>query len=390
MAKKPAAKPKSGKRRKKPKAPDRAWAWWVILLVAGSLVGGLVFLARLSEPPPVPVVPPRVETPVTKPPVVRPDPLRALQSEVEAFLASAGFRAAAVQRDLKSAPVRYTVHGAMPEAALIDGLRERLEGVSPEITATVPGYNHLLVSRGDEAVLALFFVPPLQPRLKGPKVVIIMDDLGRGVYAAQALLGLAQPVSFSILPGEADARRVAELAHAAGREVMLHVPMEPQGYPAVNPGDDALLVRYAAGEIATRMNQLLDRIPYVTGANNHMGSRFTEDAEGMDVVMQIMRERGLFFVDSVTTGHSVVAEAAGRHGVPTLKRSVFLDNVADVELIAKELQHLAAKARKQGQAIGICHPYPETLEALRRELPKLAAQGINFVNVAELLPRQDH
>ena len=322
MAKKPSEKksekPKKRKRRSQPKAPERTWRWWVVLVLAGSLVAGLVFMARLSPPPPVPVEPPRVAQPVVPPqverPVVRPDPLGAMQTEIEAFLATAGFETQSVQRDLKSTPVRYTVQGAIPDTALLKGLLQRLEQTSSDVVASLPGDNHLLVTRAGEAVLALFFVPPLKPQPRGPKVVIIMDDLGRSVYSAQALLGLKQLVSFAILPGEAEARKVAEMAHAAGREVMLHVPMEPQGYPAVNPGDDALLVRYDDAEIAIRMNQLLARVPFVTGANNHMGSLFTENAEAMDVVMQFMHDRGLFFVDSLTTSHSVVAELQAAMG----------------------------------------------------------------------------
>lgn len=179
------------------------------------------------------------------------------------------------------------------------------------------------------------------------------------------------------------------MAHAAGREVMLHVPMEPQGFPVVDPGDDAIFVRQTDDELRGEMKKLLDRVPFATGANNHMGSRFTEDERAMAAVMGTLHERGLFFVDSLTSGHSVGAVTARRAGVPVLRRDVFLDNVAEVAQIRNEIRRLAVKAGRSGSAVGICHPYPETFQALREELPKLAGQGVKFVKVSALLKNAD-
>jgi polysaccharide deacetylase 2 family uncharacterized protein YibQ len=216
-------------------------------------------------------------------------------------------------------------------------------------------------------------------------VAIIMDDLGRGTRNAKQLLAISQPVTFAILPIEPQAGDVAEMAHAAGREVMLHAPMEPQGYPVIDPGDDALLVGESDDELRTRMASLLERVPYAAGVNNHMGSRFTEDNRAMTAVMAVLRERGLFFVDSLTTSRSVGAVTAKHAGVAVLRRDVFLDNVAEVNAITLQIRRLAEKARRNGSAVGICHPYPQTLQALRQELPKLAGQGIEFVSVAALV-----
>jgi polysaccharide deacetylase 2 family uncharacterized protein YibQ len=215
-----------------------------------------------------------------------------------------------------------------------------------------------------------------------------MDDLGRSALTAEVLVSFPEQVTFAVLPGEPHAVQVAEIAHAAGHEVMLHVPMEPQGYPAVNPGDDALFVAQSDAEIRRRFDLLLASVPYVTGTNNHMGSRFTEDARALSPVMESLRERGLFFIDSRTTGQSKVTEVAHRFGVPTMNRDVFLDNVAEVSAIVREIKRLQSKARSQGTAIGICHPYPETLEALRRELPEMRDQGITVVPVSVLLQKQ--
>jgi polysaccharide deacetylase 2 family uncharacterized protein YibQ len=220
---------------------------------------------------------------------------------------------------------------------------------------------------------------------KHGKIAIIMDDLGRGTHNAKQLLAIGQPVTLAILPGEPHAAQVAELAHAAGREVMLHAPMEPQGFPVIDPGDDALLVHQSDAELHAQLLALLKRVPYAAGANNHMGSRFTEDERAMKTVMTVLRERGLYFVDSLTTSRSVGTVTAQGAGVPVVRRDVFLDNVAESDAIVQQIRRLAEKARRNGSAVGICHPYPETLKALREELPRLARQGIEFVPVSALL-----
>jgi polysaccharide deacetylase 2 family uncharacterized protein YibQ len=264
--------------------------------------------------------------------------------------------------------------------------QSRLNGISTRLSAELTGDDLLVISEAGAERVLIFFVPPLAPVPTGPKIAIIMDDLGRGTHPAKVLLGIEQPVTFSILPGETHAFQVAQMAHAAKREVLLHVPMEPQGYPEKNPGDDALLIRYSEQEIARRFTDFLQKVPYAVGTNNHMGSRFTEDRRGMSAVMAELSSHGLFYVDSLTTGRSVGEEIASEYGVPALRRDVFLDNVADVERISTELHRLAKKAVQNGQAIGLCHPYPETLQALQRELPRLAQEGIQIVPVSSLLP----
>ncbi len=351
--------------------------WLVLLCLAGSLVYGLVWMAGQGPSP----------TRQPLPPQAPPDWSAVIQAETERFLGETQFRNSLVQRDLTSRPFRYTVDGDPPSADLVGHLQARLQGHSRELSARLTEHDVLIVAETGRQRALVFFVPPPTARPQGPRVAIIMDDLGRGLHAARVLLGIEQPVTFSILPGESEARKVAEMAHAAHREVLLHLPMEPQGYPATNPGDDALFVRYGEQEIIRRVGELLANVPHAVGTNNHMGSRFTEDRRGMAAVMAVLQERNLFFIDSLTTDRSVASLMARESGVPSLQRDVFLDNVADVELIAVELQRLAAKALRNGQAIGICHPYPATLQALQRELPRLAEQGVQIVPVSELLQR---
>jgi len=375
MARKP-----TRRKRKPPAWYQRTSSWVLMLCLAGGLLFGLLWLAGQEPTSPVRPVPPQ-PSPVVPGPVATED----LTRLTEVFLESLPLRSALAKRDLDAQPPRYTVDGKPPEAFALQDFQTRLQRLSSRLSIQLTDDDVLVVDEAGKVRLLVFFVPPLQPLPSGPQVTIIMDDLGRSLHPAEVLLSLPQPVTFSILPGEAHARQIAQMAHAAQREVLLHVPMEPQGYPAVNPGEDALFVKASTEEISHRFRALLSKVPYAVGTNNHMGSRFTENRRGMEAVMAILKEQGFFFVDSLTTARSVGVAVAKEEGVPVMKRDVFLDNVADVEKIAVELHRLADKAVRNGQAIGICHPYPETLQALQRELPKLAEQGIKVVPVARLL-----
>jgi len=353
---------------------------FVVLGLAAFAVISLVFLARLEEQPEPPVV-----SPITKPPV---DYTGKVHAEVESLFAAMDLEPGSIQRDLEQSPARYSITVEFPAPDLIAGFEARLRTIPGDYSIRLREANSLTVEKSRQTQIVIHFMPPVPEFPDGPLVTIIMDDLGRSALTAEMLVSFPEPITFAILPSEPHAVQVAEIAHAADHEVMLHVPMEPQGYPAVNPGDDALFVAQSDAEIRRRFDLLLAKLPYVTGANNHMGSRFTEDARALAPVMESLREKGFFFIDSRTTGQSRVTEVARRFGVPTMDRNVFLDNVAEVGAIVREIKRLENKARRQGAAIGICHPYPETLEALRRELPEMHGRGITVVPVSVLLQKQ--
>ncbi len=371
------------RRRPKKRRPDFFQKNRVLLILLGGVglaLVCLILLARMQDEVLTPVVPPAPK------PVV--DYTEKVRVEVEALLSALNVDGKDIQRELDHEPARYTVLGDFPSSELVADFDERLARIPGNYSARLREANSLTVEKSGQTQIIIHFILPAAPLPSGPLLAIIMDDLGRSTNTADLLISMPQQVTFSILPGEPHAVQVAEMAHIAGREIMLHVPMEPQGFPAVNPGLEALFVKYNDTEIRRRFDQLLAKVPYVTGANNHMGSRFTEDARALAPVMESLQEKGLFFIDSRTTGHSRVPEVAHRYEVPTMNRDVFLDNVAEVEAIMLEIRRLEGKARRQGMAIGICHPYPETLEALRRELPGLVARGITIVPVSVLLQKQ--
>jgi polysaccharide deacetylase 2 family uncharacterized protein YibQ len=228
--------------------------------------------------------------------------------------------------------------------------------------------------------------PVGKKRATGPgAVAIIVDDMGSSIREIKELLAIDLPITISIIPGLARGKEVAALAHREGREVMLHIPMEPKGYESKPFEKNGLLLAMSDAEIERRLGVYLQSVPFVVGANNHMGSRFTEDNPKMRSVLNVLKSRGLFFVDSKTSPASVGDRLAREMGINTAARSVFLDNVQDVAAIKAQLEQLAAVARKRGSAIGICHPHKTTLQALAAELPELKREGINFVYASQLV-----
>lgn len=316
-----------------------------------------------------------------------------LAVEIESVLLRSGIALQQIEIQREPGLINYSVSGLMPPREVVDRLQERLSsrfaGIAKDYKSET---GELLIYRNGSLVAVMTFeideraIPPLIPdTVRPPRIAIIIDDLGRSLNVARQLLDLDLPLTYAVLPGEPLATEVALLASRAGQEVMVHLPMEPQSYPETNPGRDALLLGQDEKEIRTRIEAMIKKVPYASGANNHMGSRYTEYPAGMRVVLETMREKGLFFVDSRTTSRSVVKQEADRAGVPIAIRDVFLDNNADVEAIRVEIRRLVRRAKKNGQAVGICHPYPETVEALRLERELLQDKSIELVFASRLV-----
>jgi len=234
-------------------------------------------------------------------------------------------------------------------------------------------------------VIAVPAIPP--PKIAGkPVVAIIIDDMGADVSEVRKLMNIGVPLTFSVIPGLHQSREVANVAHNGGYEVMLHIPMEPQGYPQRRMEKNGLLMAYGDKEIGARMEGFMNVIPYAVGANNHMGSRFTEDREKMGVVLNVLKENGMFFIDSMTTPKSVGLAMAREKGLrATARTAPFLDNSEDVSAIKVQLASLTKLAVKKGSAVGICHPHRGTIQALTEELPIMRKQGIRFVYASMLV-----
>jgi len=224
----------------------------------------------------------------------------------------------------------------------------------------------------------IFIYPPQ----KVARLAIIIDDMGLDMRPAKQLGEIDADLTFSILPMRPYSKEIAKYLHAKGREVLLHLPMEGNGK---NPGSGAIKMGMSPAEVRAILFKNIRSVPYIDGVNNHMGSKVTQDRTIMGIVFKDLKQQDLFYIDSLTTSKSVCREIAADIGLSFNKRDVFLDNERSQAYIANQLEKLIAIAQKYQEAIGICHPYPETIEVLERELPKIQGRGISIERVSRFV-----
>ncbi|MEP3115102.1 divergent polysaccharide deacetylase family protein [Nisaea sp.] len=220
-----------------------------------------------------------------------------------------------------------------------------------------------------------------------PMIALVIDDIGIDRRRSDAVVALPAPLTLSYLTYAHDLERQTAAARARGHELMVHVPMQPKSADA-DPGPKALRVRDNPVELAEKLEWGLSRFSGYVGVNNHMGSRFTTDMTGMQVVMAALGRRGLFFLDSVTAPDSAGVSTARAAGVPVLTRDVFLDNEDTPEEVRYRLEQAEKIARRTGAAIAIGHPHDATITVLRDWIPDAVSRGIAIVPVSTLVRRR--
>ncbi len=204
-----------------------------------------------------------------------------------------------------------------------------------------------------------------------PRVAIIIDDLGYDPRLAQKFLDIDTRLTFAVIPSSPFHRKVARMIGEKGGELMLHLPMEPEEYPAVDPGPGALLTNMSPDELLGRLEGNLSRIPGIKGVNGHMGSRLTASSEQMNQIFTILKRENLYFVDSFTTPRSVCESSAKLLQVPFARRDVFIDHLQDEKFIRAQMDRLVKIAQKHGEAVGIAHPHKATIKVLQEVVPEI-------------------
>lgn len=291
--------------------------------------------------------------------------------------------------------IYITLGEAAQEAALeraLDGVA-RKHGLTKSAVSESGGAIEFDFARDAQRTHTIHIIEPVaagpshppKASANGPRLAIIIDDLGHDATSARELFKLPYPLTISVIPNLPESAEVAEEAHRRGDQVLLHLPME-----AMESGAKAETVELRSGmeprQIDEMLGEMLATVPHAAGVNNHQGSRATADAVLMDGLMTSLRQRGLFFVDSRTTVETVAYDAAERDGVrATFRSAQFLDDTPTREAILKQLDRAAADAKRKGWAVTIGHPHPATIAALNEELPRMEARGIHLVFVSDVV-----
>lgn len=222
-----------------------------------------------------------------------------------------------------------------------------------------------------------------------PRVAIVIDDCGLDRPGTDKAIDLPAAVTLSFMTYADDLAEQTSAARRHGHELIVHVPMQPLN-PHIDMGPNGLAVGQSQQEVLRRLNWDLGRFSDYVGINNHMGSRFTADLQGMQWVIGVLKERGLMFLDSRTIADSVGAKVAAADDVPYAVRDVFLDDDQKASAVDAQLREVEAVARKKGTAIAIGHPHPETMAALGPWIANLPHDGFVLVPLTEIVEAREH
>ena len=214
------------------------------------------------------------------------------------------------------------------------------------------------------------------------RLAIVIDDAGRDLDSQHIYEQMGIPLTLAVMPDQVHTRDAALSWRAHGLPVILHQPMESVSGIGMEP--KVILTSMSDAAIRQMLRDSLSQLPEAIGINNHQGSKATIDARTMDIVMNELHHRGLFFFDSHTNSTTAADKAAKTYGVPYVRNDLFVDNSASVSDICAMIQEGANRAKKQGTYIIIGHCRPHTAKAFRRMIPKLKAQGIEFVYLSSL------
>lgn len=216
-------------------------------------------------------------------------------------------------------------------------------------------------------------------------VAIVIDDLGQDVKTAREIAALPCKITFAVMPGLPQSRRVAELARQNNREVLVHLPMEYRNRNG-KPAPGMLRSDMTPMDFLKTLTDDMASVPGAIGVNNHEGSSLTENKEAMKFLMAELKARELIFLDSLTSPKSLAYATAKEFGLKATKRDVFLDNDSDDEgAIRKQLEELVRVAKEHGRAIGIGHPHAATINEIRNWLATASEQGVDIVPLSRVI-----
>ena len=220
---------------------------------------------------------------------------------------------------------------------------------------------------------------------KANTIVLVIDDFGyRNDAISNGFLNLPAPITCAVLPGHSNSSRIAKKAIKAGKEVIIHMPMQSS---VASSGEDGFKLKtgMTSEEIEWRLSEALSEIPEAVGINNHQGSKATSDSLLMNHLGSVLKKRNKFFIDSRTTSETVAEKTISSLNVSTTRRDIFLDNELDSAKITKQFMSLVNIAERDGSAIGIGHIKVETLDVLREQIPLIKEQGFKFEFVSKML-----
>lgn len=223
------------------------------------------------------------------------------------------------------------------------------------------------------------------PQPGASKVALIVDDMGYSLEAINELCSIGRPLTIAIIPYSPLAAEIATISRQHDLEVILHLPLEAINGNENNHSKGMITSEMSEAEVIATLEKNLDQVPFIRGVNNHMGSKITADSKLMNIILEHLKGRNLFFIDSRTTSSSVAYNIAQSLNIPSAYRHVFLDGELDESYIRRQFIELIRRAQKNGFAVGICHPTKETLNVLKESFHLVDDYGLESVLASQIV-----
>jgi len=291
----------------------------------------------------------------------------------------------------KESTQQIQVSRTLPFALIEENFKRSLSRLGRTVTIhSSPSVESLRMdvrvqNRRTHLLIFVVLQPKAEKAVLRPKIALVIDDLGGERLIARELLEWDLPLTFSILPFTHYAKTIAREAHQKGKEVILHIPMEPHGYPKVKPGEGGLFEEMNEESLRQQLIKDIEAVPYIKGASNHMGSRLMEDPEKVKIILSELKRRKLYFLDSRTTPQTVGMNVAQGVGLKAMERSLFIDHSLNEEDIRQKIEKLITLSLSNGKAIGIGHPHASTIKSIKEMIPKIKEKGIELVPLSAVI-----
>ncbi|QDS35534.1 divergent polysaccharide deacetylase family protein [Brevibacillus brevis] len=264
------------------------------------------------------------------------------------------------------------------------------EGDPMNARKMIPLLLTLFLSFGSIPAIA---TPHAEVEPTGKKLMaFVIDDFGNNMQGTEEILSMPVPLTVAVMPFLPSTKQDAELAHQKGHDVLVHMPMEPMKGKRSWLGPGAITADLSDDEIRSRVEKAIDDVPHAIGMNNHMGSKITADERMMRIIMKVVKERGLIYLDSKTTDKSVAAKIAAEMGVPHAVNQIFLDDVYSVPHITKQMELVCKRIHNHPLCIAIGHvgpPGKKTASVLRQYIPRIQKEA-EFVTISKLIQQSAH
>jgi polysaccharide deacetylase 2 family uncharacterized protein YibQ len=218
------------------------------------------------------------------------------------------------------------------------------------------------------------------------RVAIIVGGLGLSQTGTQsAIRELPSEITLGFSPFGNSLQRWMQTARREGHEVTLQLPMEPLGYPTIDPGPQTLTSKASVGENLGNLRWSLGRMTNYPMVTNYLGAGLTNKDTKLRPILQEIKNRGLAFFDDGSVDSSMAIPIAKDIRLSYLQGNAIIDSRRDANAMRSQLNALEGLAKQQGFAVGTATAFPDTIAVIKEWAENAQKRGILIVPASNLV-----